>query len=234
MKLAYEKNGQLKEIDSPYATHAEAFAALSTAIDEGRETGDFASSIANTYLKVFVQKKWRFMSDAKLYWLHALTMPKAQPVAEANYNMSGVLRMFATAKEHLKRPGIKLTVDGRDLKIYPAGPKSNYTGQLMVAGARYGEGWYGRIDQSGNFFPGKDCNDKVRELLRSLEENPEATAAAYGRLTGKCCFCNRSLEDDNSTAVGYGPVCAKHFGLDWGTKHTRTVKAVRSRRAITV
>ena len=26
----------------------------------------------------------------------------------------------------------------------------------------------------------------------------------------------RALSDDRSTAVGYGPICADHFGLPWG------------------
>ena len=33
-----------------------------------------------------------------------------------------------------------------------------------------------------------------------------------------CCFCNRALEDERSTAVGYGPICAGHFGLAWGNR----------------
>ncbi len=29
------------------------------------------------------------------------------------------------------------------------------------------------------------------------------------------------LTDQQSTEVGYGPVCAKHYGLKWGKKHAR-------------
>lgn len=48
--------------------------------------------------------------------------------------------------------------------------------------------------------------------------DPEGTAAAYGHLTGACCFCRRALSDERSVSVGYGPVCADHFGLAWGVK----------------
>jgi hypothetical protein len=39
--------------------------------------------------------------------------------------------------------------------------------------------------------------------------------------TGRCCFCNHKIgegEDNRSAAVGYGPECAKHFGVPWGVK----------------
>lgn len=37
-------------------------------------------------------------------------------------------------------------------------------------------------------------------------------AQAFGRLHGFCCNCAKDLDDDRSLAVGYGPVCAGHFG----------------------
>ena len=53
-------------------------------------------------------------------------------------------------------------------------------------------------------------------VLRELSENPIETAAAHGKLTGRCCFCHRRLSDVRSTGMGYGPQCAESFGLDWG------------------
>lgn len=37
-------------------------------------------------------------------------------------------------------------------------------------------------------------------------------------VTGHCCFCSLPLTDERSTAVGYGKVCADHFGLSWGAR----------------
>jgi hypothetical protein len=42
-------------------------------------------------------------------------------------------------------------------------------------------------------------------------------AAAFGHATGCCCFCSRTLTDDRSLVVGYGPTCATKHGLPWGT-----------------
>lgn len=48
------------------------------------------------------------------------------------------------------------------------------------------------------------------------DEIEQLKAALHGKMTGKCCFCNSPLIDQKSTDVGYGPVCAKHYGLPHG------------------
>jgi len=54
------------------------------------------------------------------------------------------------------------------------------------------------------------------QVLKALAENPAAVAAAYGKLTGNCCFCGSNLSNARSTGVGYGKTCAEHYGLSWG------------------
>jgi hypothetical protein len=76
------------------------------------------------------------------------------------------------------------------------------------------------VDPEGNFFPIRsvqpDLKSELTYLLRQLARHPAETAAKHGQLTGKCCFCNTALTDEKSTAVGYGPTCAKHYHLPWG------------------
>lgn len=76
------------------------------------------------------------------------------------------------------------------------------------------------MNPDGAWIVGRQCKDEVildqvYDLLVALAERPAETAAAYGRLNGRCCFCNRGLADERSTAVGYGPVCAGRWGLPW-------------------
>jgi hypothetical protein len=52
--------------------------------------------------------------------------------------------------------------------------------------------------------------------LVALAADPAGVASKFGKLHGKCCFCHKSLSDPASTAVGYGKVCASHYGLPWG------------------
>ncbi len=54
------------------------------------------------------------------------------------------------------------------------------------------------------------------QLMREYLEDPIAKASLIGRRFGRCMFCGRGLERDNSINVGYGPVCADRYGLPWG------------------
>lgn len=96
-----------------------------------------------------------------------------------------------------------------------AGPASRNAGQIYV---KCGDlaAYFGRIDAQGEFHATQACPATVAPYLRRFATNPEAEAAAYGKLTGRCAFCNRSLTDERSTEVGYGPSCAKKWNLSWG------------------
>ena len=92
---------------------------------------------------------------------------------------------------------------------------------MVTDGGPFGSNrYYGAIDRTGSMKPGRDLTAEVTRELAELSANPEAKAAAFGKLTGCCCFCNTALTDDRSTSVGYGPVCAKNFGLNWGARAT--------------
>ncbi len=115
---------------------------------------------------------------------------------------------------------------GQVLQLHVAGPASKYKGKIMVTdGKAYpGNKWFGCIDPSGKFSPGLAMKkepayvqDDILKMLKGLAEKPAEVAAAYGKMTGHCCFCKLALSDPKSVAVGYGPICAGHFGLPWGT-----------------
>jgi hypothetical protein len=136
-------------------------------------------------------------------------------------NMSGLIEIFQKAKEKLKWPKIRLEVNGNPVVLKIAGEKSKYTGEIMVTdGGPFGANrYYGRVSREGRWVkPNRDFLElgDVGTLLENMAANPAKTASEYGKLTGQCCFCNKALDDSRSTAVGYGPVCAKHYGLPWG------------------
>lgn len=60
--------------------------------------------------------------------------------------------------------------------------------------------------------------DEFAKIMTAMSEDPVNLMASAGKISGKCCYCNSPLEDSKSLAVGYGPVCAKHWGLLWGGK----------------
>lgn len=135
-------------------------------------------------------------------------------------NMAGVHGLFDKAiASGLKYPKIRLlTPAGQAVALARAGDKSRCKGQIMVTdGEKFGQNkYFGRVDQMGIYHPTPISTEEVRTLLEQLGADPAKVAAGYGKLTGNCCFCMRRLDDDRSTAVGYGPICANKFGLPWG------------------
>jgi len=60
---------------------------------------------------------------------------------------------------------------------------------------------------------------RVREGVAdgTVKALTEDEAREFGKLHGFCVNCAKDLDDDRSLAVGYGPVCARHFGWFYPT-----------------
>jgi len=156
--------------------------------------------------------------------------------AETVGDLSGIVAVFAVAARHLRHPSIVL--DG--FRVSVAGARSRNPGSLKVTGidadvvSRFGgmtRKWFGAVSVAGVFQPGQGAPDGLGEKLRAFAADPAGEAARHGRLTGRCCFCNHRLgegDDRRSVEIGYGPDCADHFGLPWGTRVARDVAAARA------
>lgn len=114
---------------------------------------------------------------------------------------------------------------GYPLVVYQAGQRSKHPGDLMVTDGRpFGEGtYYGRIDREGQLFASREMHREVQRYLELLVADPTREAALVGIRLGSCCFCGRALEDGRSVAMGYGPICAENYGLDWGQVRTNAL-----------
>lgn len=149
--------------------------------------------------------------------IHAACAPP-RPSAVA-LNGAAILDLLRGAKlAGLRWPKLTLDLDGRRVQLSLAGDASKHPGTINVTdGGRYPNNvWFGRIDQSGTFQPGRDADAAIIGILRRLADDPAGTAAEHGHRSGACCFCGRDLNDARSTAVGYGPVCAEKWSLPWG------------------
>lgn len=127
--------------------------------------------------------------------------------------------LFENAKQHLSWPKIRLLAGEQNVCLSVAGPRSKYSGKVMVTdGEPFGiNQWWGAIDSQGKWQqPNKGVPASVVSIIKLMSKDPEGTASSHGTLTGNCCFCRRALKDERSTDVGYGPKCAKNFGLAWG------------------
>jgi len=134
-------------------------------------------------------------------------------------DLSGTYAIFAHASKQLKYP--KITFRHPTLgtiRFVMAGKRSKHPGAINVTdGGPYGDNrWYGRIGTDGGFTAGRAATTEVLGFLREFSVDPAGIAAAYGKESGSCCFCDRHLTDARSCVVGYGPVCANRYGLSWG------------------
>lgn len=169
-------------------------------------------------------ERYGSLSSKQAYWVDQLTkraLPQERPVYAAKVDADGLLAFLNRASDAgLKHPKVKLQdADGNPVRVHVAGERSRTPGAVQITdGGPFGANkYFGRIYQ-GEFVKGRDCNDAVVATINALVEDPEGVASQYGKLTGECCFCSRALGDERSTEVGYGPTCAKKYGLKWGGK----------------
>lgn len=169
----------------------------------------------------------RGLSQKQLYWVGRLIERASQPAPAASVavgNFAAMIALFDRARAHLKHPHIVLLLQGPDedieISLGVAGPNARQPGTINVAErGPYGEArFFGRVLRDGAFQASRGPTPAgLVELLRAFAADPARVAAAHGLLTGRCCFCNRALSDERSTAVGYGETCAGHYELPYPT-----------------
>ena len=211
--------------------------ALRSAVNAGRIPAK-SQTFAQSLLSQFARKG--SLSDKQVYWVKKLVAdnppvfwggipaaapqvvadPPAQPVLDpVSLNVKGIRALFDKASAKLKRPAIVLKADQTLIRLYVAGSQSKIPGSVVVT-SKHSKRYIGRIDLSGNYLPSPAYPQSaaILDTLKALSDDPAGTAAAHGAATGACCFCNTALTDPKSVGVGYGPICAGHYGLPWGAK----------------
>lgn len=140
--------------------------------------------------------------------------PVVLPVA----SIVGFLR--AARERGLKFPKARFLAPGNEeMRLSLAGAKARVPGavQVVVRGQ-----WVGRVNPDGEVVGLLKDDPQLQDLLRRIADDPAGHAKAYGALMARCSFCDKDLTDAGSVEAGYGPVCAKHWGLPHkalGTPH---------------
>ena len=204
-----------------------AAAALTANISKlSAKDAEFAASLLSSYERNRVSEK-------QAVWIVKLaerTQQAAAPAVELG-DMSGLYAIFQTAKASgLKHPKIVAMSPVGEIKLTVAGENARVPGSINVAetGA-FGEAkWYGRINLDGS-FAGREAPAELVSYLREFAAKPAEMAALHGKQTGNCCFCSRTLLEEGSVEVGFGPVCAKRFGLAH-PQNDKPAKAARDLR----
>jgi len=183
-------------------------------------------NLDNKFAKSLVRQyhQSRGLSYSQMVWAHKLAMDANKQVAEPtpapaiNVNLSQLVSILHTAKDHLKYPKIRLQLNKYTTLVLSLGHDDTVYIQdaNRKVNTKYGvrKKYYGMVKIDGTFEPSKaGIPEGLVELLQDMSNDPARTAANYGHLTGHCCFCALPLSDPRSTSVGYGPICAAHFGL---------------------
>ena len=118
-----------------------------------------------------------------------------------------IFELFTRAATHLRYPAINLTSkDGHKIRVYRATKgyiaikvDGEYVGKLVSADAQI------------ILYSAKELLPEIDALL----SNPISESALQGKEYGRCCFCNRELDNEGSIFHGYGPICAEKWGLPW-------------------
>jgi len=203
--------GKRGTLESPF-TYREAMEAL-VGLAEGKPDSFAAKLVAD-----FTSKGQ--LSSEQWWWVHKLAMDAAKSTPISVGEVAKIYELFAVAAKALKRPKVRLqatTPSGEvvDFRILPNTSASKHPQSLSVvsSGSYEDRTWFGRIDPDGRLVEGKSMTPAIREVVLRFAANPVQVAAEYGKLLGACCFCSRTLEEEGSVEVGYGPVCAEHYGL---------------------
>jgi len=140
------------------------------------------------------------------------TLRAAAPVVTApapTVDLAPVVAFLSGARERgLKSPRVRFAAPGAGelaLSLAPLTGKNPGAVYVKVRGE-----YAGKVTADGTAY---GIAPELVDALRAIAADPAAAGAAYGRLTGQCSFCTQGLTDEGSIEVGYGPVCAKRYGL---------------------
>lgn len=156
---------------------------------------------------------------------HANLADCTTPVTTVAVNLQPVADFLAAAQQRgLKFPKARfLAPNGDELRLSIASGRSKAPGSIQVV---VGNAWVGRVETDGRVVGALASDDALLDNLALIASDPAAAAKAYGALMCKCSFCGLPLTDDGSVEVGYGPTCAKKWGLPHQAKGTRYVQEV--------
>jgi len=189
---------------------------------EDERVATLLSSGASEFGKELAAKYFRFKrwSDSQRVWAHYLVwIQERHGVAprpeDRMQGLQAIVQLLDRAKGNgLEHPEITFEIQGRTVRLSRCGEKSRAPGAVNVTdGGKYPHNqFFGRIQRDGSCTI---TDSIVRDFLVDFATDPETKAAEYGHKSGACCFCHRKLDDARSTEVGYGPVCAKRYGMRW-------------------
>ena len=133
-----------------------------------------------------------------------------------------IVNLMHKAKLHIAYPKIRLQSENLVIQLSVAGNKARQPNSINITdGKSYPNNkYFGHILPNGtlkwSYGTTIQETDLISHELELFAKMPTKYAKMYSSATGNCMFCAKTLTDPQSVAVGYGPICAAHFGLPHG------------------
>lgn len=168
-------------------------------------------------------KQWPWVKKL----IDRIDQPAGSETGPRNLGDQTALRaLFAKAGDKIKFPHLLLSRPGDGytdtFKLWIAGARAAEPGAFSIVTTSASREWIGRICNDGTWKPAHSRTeaeyDAIGGFLSELLASPQAFLSANGKAAGACCYCGTELTDNRSVVAGYGPTCAKKWGLAWGAK----------------
>jgi hypothetical protein len=202
------KNGETIEFEPAFASQAEAANFLR---HHRLERNEFVFSLLK-------QRAERGLSPKQANWLlflateHKAKLENKAPAAQKRNDdalaLDGLAAVLKAAMGNgLKRPVLCLQSDAGEITL-KAGRGScfwiTFNGELC-----------GKLEQDGTAALWKlgSAIESVEKALMFAALQPLQAMQQFGRLTGRCSCCRRTLTDPVSVQLGIGPICKAKFGF---------------------
>jgi len=151
--------------------------------------------------------------------------------ADAITGFEAVIEMFDAAGETLTQTKVHLLADdGTEVVVRSNRRKAETNDVLYVhdadmtglsksdlrrVGRQYSFGHITKATNAWNHTPAVSA--EVKTMMDEFKANPIKVVSEMGAKLGRCCYCRKELSTYESTAHGYGKICAGHYKLPYST-----------------
>ena len=149
--------------------------------------------------------------------------------ADAIPDFDAVIEMFDAAGETLTQTKVHLVADdGTEVVVRSNRRKGENNDVLYVQDAKqvwgktravqaealkFQMGHITKATNAWNLTPA--TSPSVIDMMNEFKANPTKVLSDMGRKLGRCCYCRKELSTYESTAHGYGKICAGHYNLPY-------------------
>lgn len=178
-------------------------------LSDAGQWSDFARSLSNQIVERGSLSEKQLVSARSMMEKVQANRARRQREARESESQLGDLAPILAVFD--KAPGGRRLVlrIGSGLKISRAPASGRNAGHLYVKDAE--SGYLGKVSPDGVWHPVRGVEASVADELREFAAHPLGAAKEYGRRTGQCCVCGRTLTNAASIEAGIGPICAEAF-----------------------